>query len=216
MLFNIESYFRENESIFSMGDALTNYHLNYSRTDYTVEEYETIVQQAGEGKRYEYDNGKIIPFVNEYTTTDHNQIVLNTANLLINYYYPKGCRVYTENVRLIIEGERNHRLPDVLVTCSERDKNAKDAVYDARVVVEVLSPATSFTDLVKKAKLYKKIPSLVLYIIIKPDAVWVRVYERGNEGNFGEREYESFDDIIELSSIGFNLEVRNLYRFVLA
>jgi Uma2 family endonuclease len=197
-----------------MADVLTNNHANFNRTDYTVEEYEAIVGQAAEGKRYEYDNGKIIPFTDEYTTTDHNQIVLNTARVLMNHFYPKGCRVYTENVRLVIEGEANHRLPDVLVTCSERDIKAKDVVCDAALVVEVLSPSTSFTDQVRKAKVYKKISSLYVYLIIKPDMVWVRVYERDNQGNFGERAYELLDDLIELPSIGLHITARDLYRFV--
>ncbi len=136
-----------------MGDGLKSNHY------YTIEEYEAIASQAKEGERYEYADGQIIPFNDEYTTTAHNQVVQNTADVLKAHFYPQGCRVYTENIRLVIDELRNHRLPDVMATCSDRDKQAKDHIIDPIVLVEVLSPATALNDLAVKADLYRKIDS---------------------------------------------------------
>jgi Uma2 family endonuclease len=192
----------------SMGDALKRKHF------YSLEEYEKIVANAREGERYEYADGEII-VLDEYTTDNHNQVVLNTATLLAAHYYPKACRVYTENVRLAIEQEKNYRQPDVMVTCSERDRNSRDAKRDPVILVEVLSPATSFTDLVEKVKLYQKIPTLAVYMIINPAKVWVGVYENISGQGFSPIvEYDTIDSRIELSAIGLTIPVESLYRMV--
>jgi Uma2 family endonuclease len=169
---------------FIMGDAQKKNHY------YTIEEYEALVRNAKEGERFEYANGQII-VMDEYTTKSHNRVVGNMYRLLINHYEPKGCSVYTENVRLKIENENTYRLPDVMVTCSERDALSEDIAQEPVLLVEVLS-TNAFTDLVEKVHLYKKIAALQAYIIINPAIVWVRVYQRGENGNWlGEKDYTS-------------------------
>ena len=98
-----------------MGDALL------TKTFYSVEEYKALTRDSGEGERYEYADGQIIR-CEEYTTGTLNQIVINCCHVLSDHFYPKGCRVYTKNVRLVIGDDEEYRLPDVMVTCSERDK----------------------------------------------------------------------------------------------
>lgn len=193
-----------------MGDAQKNNHY------YSVEEYEAIVKNSKEGERYEYCDGEIIPFRDEYTTDDHNQIIQNTADSLKGHFYPQGCRVYTENVRLIVEEHTQFRLPDVMVTCSNRDKESKDAKRDPIIIVEVLSPSTSFTDLVEKVEAYKCIASLQAYLIINPAKVWVRIYQRDAQGQWQqEADLESINQTIAIPSLQLSIPVAKLYLFVL-
>jgi len=185
-----------------------------TKTHYTFEEYEELVRNAGEGERYEYCNGMIIP-MNEYTTLRHNQIVQNAADVLKAYFYPKGCRVYTENARLLIREGNEYRLPDVLATCSSRDVSSESSIQDPVVLVEVLSPATAMQDLAAKADVYRKMESLQVYLIINPQEVWVRVYERdGNGAWLPDRAYASLSETILIGSLGLNMAMADLYRFV--
>jgi len=194
-----------------MGDALLK---NSHR--YSVAEYEALAQNAKAGERYEYVDGQIIPFVDEYTTDAHNQIVHNAADSLKTHFYPKGCRVYTENVRLFIEGQNEYRLPDVLVTCSQRDKESKDAKRDAVVLVEVLSPSTAMQDFAAKADSYRKIDTLKAYLIINPAEVWARLYERdGQMGNWlPDRALTNLHESFSIQSLGLLIPMADLYRFV--
>ncbi|MBD0258122.1 MAG: Uma2 family endonuclease [Cytophagales bacterium] len=190
-----------------MGDALL------KKTYYTLEEYEELARNAGEGERYEYCDGMIIPMA-EYTTDSHNQIVQNAADTLKIYFYPKGCRVNTENVRLMI-GTDEYRLPDVMATCSNRDLQSRSEKRDPVVVVEVLSPGTALQDLGSKLDSYRKIESLQAYLIIDPGKVWVRVYERtGNYDWLPDQLYTNRSDTFTLGNLNLQISLADLYRFV--
>ncbi len=193
-----------------MGDALLKNNHRYS-----VAEYEAIAQNAKPGERYEYVNGQLIPFTDEYTTNQHNQVVLNAYRLLSDHFYPKGCRVFTENVRLMINNEE-YRLPDVVATCSEGDKNAKEGVREPIVLVEVLSPSTAMQDLAVKADSYRKINSLQAYFIVNPGEVWVRLYERDHKTNqwLPDRALTDLQFSFSIESLGLILSMADLYQFV--
>jgi Uma2 family endonuclease len=192
-----------------MGDALLK-----TKTHYTLEEYEALVRNAGRGERYEYSNGIIIP-LNEYTTLRHNQVIQNAADLLKVYFYPKGCRVYTENARLIVEEGNEYRLPDVVATWSERDLRSESTIQDPVVLVEVLSPATAMQDFGPKTDAYRKIVSLQAYLIVNPQEVWVRVCERNAGGDWlPDRSYTSRAETFTLTNLNLQVSLAELYRFV--
>ncbi len=192
-----------------MGDALLK-----TKTHYTPEEYEELVRNAGRGERYEYYNGIIIP-LEAYTTLPHNQVVQNAADVLKGYFYPKGCRVYTESVRLVVKKGIEYRLPDVMATQSERDGQSRNEKRDPVVLVEVVSPATAFQDLGVKADSYRQIPSLQAYLIVNPQEVWVRVCERNAGGDrLPDRSYTSRSETFTLTNLNLQISLAELYHFV--
>ncbi len=185
-----------------------------TRRYFTVEEYEELVRNAGEGERYEYCDGIIYP-VDEYTTDSHNQIVQNAADVLKAYFYPRDCRVFTENVRLLFNDEKEYRLPDVMATCSDRDKQSRNEKRDPVILVEILSPSTAMQDLAGKADSYRKIGSLQAYLVINPAEVWVRVYERGPDGEWlADKAFTSLTEIIRISKLQLDVPLQDLYGFV--
>lgn len=192
-----------------MGDALK------KGQPYSIEEYENLLARSKPGERYEYANGEII-VLDEYTTAAHNQIVLNAASICMEHFYPRGCRVFTENVRLIIESEKNHRLPDVMVTCSDRDKHSIDAMHEPALLVEVLSTSTQREDTGKKLDAYLTIASLQAYIIVDPIEVWIRVYER-IDGKWGMQPlYTSITSQIYIKSLELSFPLSRIYLYVLS
>ncbi len=101
------------------------------------------------------------------------------------------------------------RLPDIMVTCSERDKTPGDAKREPLLLVEVLSPSSAFVDLVDKVKAYKTLPSLQAYLIVNPDQVWARGYERDAAGGWPERKYEAESETIIIRDV--LLTLREVY-----
>jgi Uma2 family endonuclease len=124
--------------------------------------------------------------------------------------------VYTENVRLVIGEDEEYRLPDVMVTCSERDKADPLTKRDPVVLIEVLSPSTAMQDFGSKLDAYRKIDSLQAYLIIHPNEVWVRVYHHCDaSGQWPpDQVYALLDDSIGLDRLGLTLPLREVYRFV--
>ncbi|MBC7919618.1 MAG: Uma2 family endonuclease [Ferruginibacter sp.] len=155
-----------------------------NRPHYSVAEYESLAQSAKEGERYEYRDGILISFLDEYTSADHNQVVQNAADLLKVHFYPRDCRVYTENVRLQVREDGEYRLPDVMVTCSPRDRESNDCKRDPVLLIEVLSPRTAIQDLAVKADSYRGLSTLLVYLVINPAETWVRVYARDENGGW--------------------------------
>lgn len=176
-------------------------------TKHTLEEY----LNGPEAGRFEYYKGNIIT-CEEYTSINHNQIVLNVADALKAHFYPKGCRVYTQNIRLKVAEGEEYRLPDVMATCAGPTSGFE--ITEPVVLVEVLSPSTAMTDLAVKADSYRKIQSLQAYLIINPNEIWVRVYERDKKGGWlTDVSYQQLSDTIQLG-IGFSLSIADLYKFV--
>jgi len=185
-----------------------------TKTHYTFEEYDELVRNAGEGERYEYCDGVIIP-LNEYTTLRHNQIVQNAADLLKSYFYPRGCRVYTENARLVVQEGKEYRLPDVVATCSQRDLLSESTIQDPVVLAEVLSPGTALEDLGGKPDSYRKIDALQTYLIIHPTKVWVRVYERTADGEWlPDQAFTRLTETFTPTNPNLSIPLAELYRFV--
>ncbi|MBD0256414.1 MAG: Uma2 family endonuclease [Cytophagales bacterium] len=123
--------------------------------------------------------------------------------------------MYTENVQLVIGEDEEYRLPDVMVTCSQRDQEAAFKVKDPVVLIEVLSPGTAMHDLGTTLDAYRKIESLPAYLIVNPNAVWVRVYHRDASGQWPpDQVYALPDDTIGVERLGLMLPLREVYRFV--
>ncbi len=140
---------------------------------------------------------------------------MNCYRILAEYFYPEGCRVYTENIRLSIGNKEEYRLPDVIATCSDGDHEPGYEISEPVMLVEVLSPATALQYLGSKLDSYRKIQSLQAYLIINPAEVWVRVYVRDDRDQWlPDQVYTSFDEEIQLVKFALTLALREIYRFV--
>jgi Uma2 family endonuclease len=115
----------------------------------------------------------------------------------------------------MIGEEEQFRLPDVMVTCSERDKADPLTKRDPIILIEVLSPGTAMQDFGGKLDAYRRIDSLQAYLIVNPAEVWVRVYHRDAAGHWPpDQVYARLEDTIQLDAPGLALPLREVYRFV--
>jgi Uma2 family endonuclease len=120
--------------------------------------------------------------------------------------------VYTENIRSRVAEREEYRLPDVMATRKAPTSNFE--ITEPVILVEVLSPSTVMTDLAVKADSYRKIPSLQAYLIINPNEIWVRVYERSKQGEWlADVSYQQINETIKLA-IGLSISLDDLYKFV--
>ena len=82
------------------------------------------------------------------------------------------------------------------------------------LLAEILSPSTESYDLGKKAEMYRTIPTLKDMLFIAQDRYHVQLQQRLADGKWSLLEIDGLDQSVELSSIGYNLQLRELYRRV--
>jgi Uma2 family endonuclease len=149
------------------------------------EEYLRLEEASPE--RHELVEG--VPYAMAGASKAHNLLVGNLAFLLRPAARAKGCRVYTETVRLRL-GERTAYYPDLMVVCTPSpDPFQEEAPC---LVVEVLSSGTRRTDLTEKKERYLALPSLQGYLLVDAARKQVLLYRRLEAGwaleAFGEGE----------------------------
>lgn len=76
----------------------------------TVEKYFELDEKSVDVK-YEYYNGEVVAMAG--TTLNHNELVMNFAMLLRSKFKPKGCRVFSESVKLEATKHFYYPYPDV-------------------------------------------------------------------------------------------------------
>jgi len=144
----------------------------------TVEEF--LEMEEASLTKHEYVAGEI--YALSGATARHNRIAGNVFAQLWNAARDGPCRVYASDMRLRIGNDAVY-YPDVQVIC---DPGEAEHLYTVApcVVVEVLSPSTSATDLREKLLVYKRIESLRAYMIVFQDQLRVLRHYRAEDNNW--------------------------------
>jgi Uma2 family endonuclease len=128
-------------------------------------------------ERYELIDGLVRAMTGG--TLDHNIIVQNLVVCLRHATREGPCRVFSENVKVIVDGAVMY--PDVVVTCTPSNLKA-DFVSDPVLVIEVLSRSTHEIDRGRKWLAYQQIANLRQYVLVSQDEPRVEIYRRSDEG----------------------------------
>ncbi len=175
----------------------------------TPEEY--LNGEKSSDVKHEFDNGYIVAMVG--ASRAHNLIALTLASEIKQHLKGKPCRTYISDMKVRIQS-KEHGLfyyPDVMVSC---DDQPPSEYYEDKpvLVIEVLSPSTETRDKLEKLAAYSSIPSLIEYFTIAQDHVAIDRYEM-SDGQTILTQYQD-GDIIEFSSIGFRMPVKDIYADV--
>lgn len=145
---------------------------------YTHAEYQEF--DKSQEVRHEYFKGEV--FAMAGTTASHNLCVYNITTLMRNHFRPQGGTTFSENVKLEVVAGEFYAYPDVMVTCSERDKQNETLKKEPVLIVEVLSKGTEKYDMDTKLAYYTKIPSLQVYIMVSRKDYQLHIFERHANG----------------------------------
>lgn len=169
--------------------------------------------------KYEYINGQV--FAMTGGTLPHNSIALNLASALKNYLRGKPCKVFMADAKVGVSLNGPFHYPDVMVTCDDRDRTARQVVYHPCLIVEVLSPGTADIDRGKKFRNYRRIDTLKEYVLIETETMNVDCYRINERGKWELTAY-SLEEIkvdptqldIQLTSVDFQCSMSLLYEDV--
>lgn len=161
--------------------------------------------------KYEYINGEVYAMTGG--TLAHNSIALNLASNLKTHVRGKGCKVFMADAKLGVSEKGPFHYPDVMVTCDERDKNAKKVIYHPSIIVEVLSPSTESFDRGKKFQQYRRISTLKEYVLISAEQLTVEAFRLNDRGIWELYTYMEGEEMY-LNSVDFRCAIELLYEDV--
>ncbi len=170
----------------------------------TLEEYFRFCEQTD--LRYEYLHGQI--YLMAGTTGDHGIIQANFVTLLRQHLRGGSCRVYGAQTAVQV-AEDVVLLPDVTVSCDERDRGATVITYP-KVVVEVLSPSTEYADQTHKLLHYMECPSMQAILFVDTKLRLVTMEQRLS-GKWDRWPYYSGNQL-RISCLDFESPVDALYE----
>ena len=173
----------------------------------TAKEYVAIERQST--TRHEFVDGVVYAMTG--TTKRHDLISGDLFGALLNHLQPP-CIVYTANVKVHVDSQDTeaYYYPDVHVSCSDLDNDALSSAMPV-LVIEVASDSTADYDRGAKFASYRKLPSLIEYVIAQQVAPQVEVFRKRNgwqSERFGP------GDSVTLESVQLTLPIAQFYRRV--
>ena len=175
---------------------------------YTPEEYLTMEREAE--YKSEYLDGHIYAMAG--ASMEHNTISANVARLVGNSFVGRPCRVFSSNMRVLVQARDFYTYPDMVAICDKPTltDTKMDTLTNPTVLFEVLSPSTEAYDRGRKFESYRKIASLQEYVLLTQDRAFVEHYVRSGS-KWELSDISGLDGTLQLGSIQCKLALRDIY-----
>jgi Uma2 family endonuclease len=179
------------------------------KTHLTPEEYLALERNAD--VKSEYIDGDMVAMSGG--SREHSLIVANTLRELGVQLKGRPFEVYPGDMRVKVPATGLYTYPDVVVACGEpRFEDASlDTLINPVLIVEVLSRSTESYDRGPKFGHYRKIDSLVEYVLMSQHEYRVEKFTRQPAGPWSRSEARGLDGKLELPSIQCTLELTEVY-----
>ena len=176
---------------------------------YTPEEYLALERQAE--CKSEYYAGEI--FAMAGASRWHNLIVANVIGELRSQLKGRPCTTYPSDMRLQISPTGLYTYPDVTVVCGDArfEDTQQDTLLNPTLIVEVLSESTEAYDRGGKFAHYRKLASLMEYVLITQTKPHVEHYVRQPDNRWLLAEADSLHHTLHLPSIDCHLSLAEVY-----
>ena len=175
---------------------------------YTYGEYLALEEESS--TRHEYLKGEIYAMAGG--TPDHAALA-GAALGLLRSSLPRGCRVFTSDLRVHIAETGLSTYPDGTVVCGRTARAGDDplAVVNPTLLLEVTSPSTEDYDRGEKLRNYEQLPSLREVLIISHREPRVTLVRRHEDGRWVSSDFRSGQSVA-LVSVGGSLAIDDVYR----
>lgn len=170
---------------------------------------EFLAWEVQQPERHEFVDGEV--FAMSGAEANHVRTAGNVYVALRQHLAKGPCEVFYGDMKLQVDERIFY--PDVFVTCSEADRQRRQAMQAPSLIVEVLSPSTAAHDRGDKFGLYRRIPSLREYALIDPASRRCDVFRKQPDGLWLLHPFEP-DEGIELASVDLRIEAETLFARV--
>ncbi len=155
----------------------------------------------------------------------HQRIVLNIAMNFQNFLEGKTCKCFLAPIDVRLKGKpfrkkkrRDDQIttvvqPDIIVVCDEEKLKDNRSVDGApELVVEILSPGNTHTEIKYKFDLYEE-NGVVEYWVVYPEYQQIYVYLLNEEDEFAKPTlYEASENISSKVIKGFKIPMKELFK----
>ena len=182
---------------------------SYAKPHYTPREYLEIDRRSE--LKHEYFNGEV--FAMTGASRKHNLITSN-LNASLNTQLKGGeCEVYASDMRVKVSSTGLYTYSDIVVVCESPvfEDSEIDTLINPNLIIEVLSKSTEGYDRGKKFGHYRRLNSLMEYILISQDRCNVEHYVRQPDDQWLLSEATDLSSTIELPSIKGRLALADVY-----
>ncbi|MFN7924196.1 MAG: Uma2 family endonuclease [Bryobacteraceae bacterium] len=178
----------------------------------SVEDY-LAIDRAAELKS-EYHDGEMFPMV--AVSGAHAQIGFRLARQLGNALEDGPCAGYMAPLRVRVSA-RKYVYSDLLVICGKAvyTDDHTDTVTNPKVIIEILSPSTANYDYGEKFAAYRGLESLGEYVLVAQDRPLIEIFRRTPDNKWLLSSFEGLDSTAELTSLGIELRLADVYAGVL-
>ncbi len=180
------------------------------RKYYTVEEYLALEDAAP--YKSEYYQGEIYAMAG--TSLNHNRIVVNTCNALVQMLAGKLCEPFMSDIRLGVKTKSLYTYPDIFVVCGKpiMDEKSPITITNPTVIVEVLSDPTAEYERTTKFELYKSLTSFLNYILIDQHRAYIQSLHRLEESRFWAIEsYSELTENLFIPALNLQIPLHQIY-----
>lgn len=179
------------------------------KTYITPDEY--LELERNSEYKSEYFNGEI--FAMGGASPRHVLIVTNVVSELRSQLKNQPCTVYSTDLRVSVSPTGLYTYPDVVVVCGDPQfsDSRKDTLINPILIVEVLSKSTKNYDRGEKFEQYRTIDSFKEYVLVAQDKHHVEHYIKQPDNTWVLSETNWIENNIELTSIGCNLKLGEIY-----
>jgi Uma2 family endonuclease len=147
-----------------------------------VSEDEYVALAAASEDKLEFFDGKV--YAMPRGRPRHNLITANVSAALTTRLRGSACRALSSDQRVYVAATGLFTYADVTVLCGPPELHPRhsDTILNPTVLVEVLSPSTEAYDRVEKFEHYKRIASLMEYVLVSQSEPRVDKLARGAPG----------------------------------
>jgi Uma2 family endonuclease len=175
----------------------------------TMEEYFELCRNSPD-IHYEYIDGQAVMLAGG--SLNHARIAKNIIVALEKFLYGRSCQTFTSDAIVKLPSGRCV-LPDVTVTCDERDHEDNEYLLYPCVIFEVLSPSTEAIDRGRKFTFYQECLTVQEYVLISSQEPLIEIFHRENDHMWTYRIFKNREEIL-LQSLGISLRVKDIYQNV--
>lgn len=162
--------------------------------------------------RHEYYKGEV--FAMTGGTFNHAAIGGNVYALMKNKSRSNACYPMNSDMRVQTPSGLD-TYPDISVYCNQPDlTDGQKTLLNPTIIFEVLSPSTRSYDRGDKFMLYRSITSLMDYVLIDSEQVFIEHFHRINRDEWLLHEYRDLTDTLPLNSVEITLSLGDIYELI--
>lgn len=145
----------------------------------------------------------------------HDDVANNIRNLLHQQFRGRPCKYYSSDVRVQIAAGDMYTYPDISALCGTpvfETAGDPQSLVNPQVIFEILS--TEGFDRGEKFRRYRKMDSLIDYILVSSDQWRVEHYMRRPSGAWTLAEYDLPGHVLKIETVGCRLPLESIYENV--